>query len=55
MCDAVSRDGRRLKAINVPRAEDKMNQSSLYAQLEAIAYMKFTGDFISLFMYPRFK
>nr|GFD20047.1 callose synthase 5 [Tanacetum cinerariifolium] len=30
------------KAVNVPRAEDKKSQSSLYAQLEAIADMKFT-------------
>lgn len=30
------------KAVNVPRPEDKKSQSSLYAQLEAIADMKFT-------------
>nr|GEU72172.1 callose synthase 5 [Tanacetum cinerariifolium] len=30
------------KVVNVPRAEDKKSQSSLYAQLEAIADMKFT-------------
>nr|GEW14579.1 callose synthase 5 [Tanacetum cinerariifolium] len=30
------------KAVNIPRAEDKKSQSSLYAQLEAIVDMKFT-------------
>ena len=55
MYDGVSRDARRLKAVNVRRVEANKNQSSSYAQLEAIADMKFISEFISIFMYPRFK